>query len=113
MNIKKPIKIKQKKCEQKPRTIRIAISVNEDEKKTLCQRAKSCGIRLSRYVYLTSLRYTIKRENPKLYNDITGLLKIGNNINQLARVANRTQQIELSNELAECIALIRKYLSKP
>ena len=77
------------------RTIKLQIWLNREESETLKRKAKKC--RLSQSAYIRSLLAGyIPRESPPLeyYSLIRQLRAIGNNINQIATVANTTGQID-------------------
>lgn len=109
----KPKNSKPKRSKANPRACRIAISVTPDEKKTLQERASNVDLKVSEYVYMIALEKTVKVDNPQFAADVSKMLNISNNLNQIARVANLCQALpkETRTELDECLALIRKTLS--
>lgn len=62
---------------------------------------------------MTALEKTVKVDNPQFAADVSKMLNISNNLNQIARVANTYQLLpnEMKSKLDECLALIRKTLS--
>ena len=109
----KPRNSRPKRSKTNPRACRIAISVTPDEKKTLQERASNANLKLSEYVYMIALEKTVKVDNPQFAADVSKMLNISNNLNQIARVANLCQALpkEYITNLDECLALIRKTLS--
>lgn len=69
---------------------------------------------MSEYVYMAALEKTVKVDNPQFAADVSKMLNISNNLNQIAKVANTYQILpkEMKSNLDECLALIRNTLSK-
>lgn len=63
---------------------------------------------------MTALERTVKTDNPQFAADVSKMLNISNNLNQIAKVANTYQFLpsEMKSNLDECLALIRNTLSK-
>ena len=110
----KPRNSKPKRSKANPRACRIAISVTPEEKKKFEEKASAVNLKVSEYVYMTALKRTVKIDNPQFAADVSKMLNISNNLNQIAKVANTCQMLpkEMKSNLDECLALIRKTLSK-
>ena len=110
----KPRNSKPKRSKANPRACRIAISVTPEEKKTLQERASNANLKVSEYVYLASLEKTVKVDNPQFAEDVSKMLNISNNLNQIAKVANTCQMLpnEMKSKLDECLQLIKETLSR-
>lgn len=81
--------------------------------KILQERAGSFNLKLSEYVYNAALGKSVKVDNPKFAKDVSEMLAVSRNLNQIAKVANKMQFVPKSflKDLDECLALIRKTLS--
>jgi hypothetical protein len=92
---------------------RLPVRYTADELTTIRAKAAETGWSVSRFVRETSLGTQVKqrRQHP-LADVIYHLSRIGNNINQLAAVANLearlTREQELDAALAEVLAVVRK-----
>ncbi len=77
------------------RTQRITLRLSEVEYSRITRRAKSCGLSKSAYVRQLIVGYEPRESPPADYFAMTRELKeIGNNLNQLAFVANATGLID-------------------
>jgi len=66
-----------------------AIRLSPIERQAIEVKADSAGMRLGEYLRATALKRKIPRSVPKINREIyIELIRIGNNINQLARIAN-------------------------
>lgn len=80
--------------------------LSEKEHKRLKRRAKSCGLSMSGYVRQIINGYTPRESPPTDYFSMTRELKeIGNNLNQVAFVANATGLIDESAYYEEAARL--------
>lgn len=76
------------------RTIRKIIKFREDEWQTVCKRAAALGQRTGTYIRRISVKGTIKYFDMKQFNHlIMSFNRIGNELNQIAKVANSTQSV--------------------
>lgn len=79
----------------KNRTQRITLRLSEVEYRRITRRAKSCGLGKSAYIRQLIVGYEPRESPPADYFAMTRELKeIGNNLNQLAFVANTTGLID-------------------
>ncbi|WP_437124388.1 plasmid mobilization protein [Acutalibacter caecimuris] len=77
------------------RTKKLSLRLNEKEHKRITRRAKSCGLTKSAYVRQLIVGYEPRESPPADYLAMARELKeIGNNLNQLAFVANATGLID-------------------
>lgn len=85
-----------------------------EEKTTLLERASNANLKLSEYVYMAALEKTVKVDNPQFAADVSKMLNISSNLNQIAKVANTYQFLpkKYITNLDECLALIKETLSK-
>ena len=83
------------------RNNRIVLRLTEEELKSLNQRAKDSKYAREHYIrtILFKLEVPQPRPNEDYYKCLQELLRIGNNINQMAIVAHKNQQIEEFNLL--------------
>lgn len=93
------------------RTIKMQIWLNQREAEALKRKAKKCHLTQAAYVRFLITGY-VPRESPPLeyYNLIRELRAIGNNINQIAAVANTTGQIDNTAYQQEASFLYRTIL---
>lgn len=74
-----------------------SIWLNEDEEKLLREKAEKGGVKLGALLKAAALEYELKparktsKADPKL---LAALARIGNNLNQLSRAANKNQAID-------------------
>lgn len=84
-----------------------------DEWERISARAKECGWTTSRYIRETALG-AVPKARPRLVEmeAVRQLARVGNNLNQLAHVANINDEIEREQELSvvleEVLAAIRR-----
>ncbi len=65
-----------------------------DEWQTVCERAAALGQRTGTYIRRIAVRGTIKNFDMKQFNHlIMSFNRIGNELNQIARVVNSTQSV--------------------
>lgn len=85
-----------------------------EEKTTLLEKASNANLKVSEYVYMAALEKTVKVDNPQFAADVSKMLNISSNLNQIAKVANTYQFLpkEYVTKLDECLALIKETLSK-
>lgn len=77
------------------RTKKLSLRLSEKEYKRITRRAKSCGLTKSAYVRQLIIGYKPKESPPADYFAMTRELKeIGNNMNQIAFMANATGLID-------------------
>ncbi|RKJ38393.1 ribbon-helix-helix protein, CopG family [Acutalibacter sp. 1XD8-33] len=77
------------------RTKKLSLRLSEKEYKRITRRAKSCGLTKSAYVRQLIIGYEPRESPPADYFAMTRELKeIGNNMNQLAFMANATGLID-------------------
>lgn len=69
---------------------------------------------LSEYVYLTASQKSLKIDNPQFAKEVSDMLGMSNNLNQIAKVYNAYHTLPdgLESELKECLLLIKETLSK-
>ena len=86
------------------RTKALLVRVSPGEHRVLLERAKECGKGASTYMREVALG-SVPRARPRRIEQqaIHQLARIGNNLNQLARVANATGRIELSRRLEKVL----------
>jgi hypothetical protein len=66
-----------------------AIRLSPTERETIEAKSDTAGMKLGEYIRAAALKQKIPRSVPKINREIyIELIRIGNNINQLARVAN-------------------------
>lgn len=88
------------------RTQRITLRLSEVEYRRITRRAKSCGLSKSAYVRQLIVGYEPRESPPADYFSMTHELKeIGNNLNQLAFVANATGLIDEAAYYEEVVHL--------
>ena len=93
------------------RDIHIQFWLNRREAEALKRKAKKCHLTQAAYVRFLITGY-IPRESPPLeyYSLIRELRAIGNNINQIAKIANITGQIDSAAYQQDASALYRTIL---
>ncbi len=90
----------------------VSVRMSPDELRAVGQRAHDCGKCLSTYMRIVALG-SIPRARPRRIEQeaVYQLGKIGNNLNQLAKVANATGQIRrvkaLERALGELLDAVR------
>lgn len=76
------------------RTATVTVQVTPSERADLDERIKAAGVRLSEYARAALLGYQLQVRNLLTERALSELWAIGNNLNQIARHANRTEQID-------------------
>lgn len=86
------------------RTTALLVRLSPEERRAILARAQACGKGTSTYMREVALG-SIPRCRPRRLEEeaVYQLARLGNNVNQLARVANTTGQIEDSRLLAETL----------
>jgi len=101
-------------AEQKPfkREV-VSVRMSPDERRAVAERADLCGQCLSTYMRKVALG-SIPRARPRRIEQKTvyQLGRIGNNLNQLTRVANRTGQLDTAYRLRQLLAEITEAIRK-
>lgn len=91
----------------------VSVRMSPDELRAMRKRADDCGKCLSTYMRIVALG-SIPRARPRRVEQeaVYQLGKIGNNLNQLAKVANSTGRLgeahRLQRVLAELLEAVRK-----
>ena len=86
------------------RTIRTTVRLSPEEHQALKERATDCGRQISTYMRETALGATPRARPHRIEREaIHQLARVGNNLNQLARAANTTGRVELSQRLDEVL----------
>lgn len=81
------------------------------------ERASNVNLKVSEYLYYSALdkrSITVKVDSPQFAEDVSKMLNISNNLNQIAKVANLCQGFpsETIKNIDECLELIKTTLSK-
>jgi len=100
--------------EQKPfKTEVISVRMSPEERRAAAERADLCGQCLSTYMRKVALG-SIPRARPRRIEQkaVYQLGRIGNNLNQLTRVANRTGQVDTTHRLGQVLAEIIEAIRK-
>lgn len=99
--------------ERSVRTTRIPVRLRPDENVKVRERAHACGMTLARFIRETALG-AVPKARPRLaeMEAIRELARIGNNLNQLAHIANLNDEIEREEDLRavleEVLAAVRR-----
>ena len=89
------------------RNVQIKLWLSDEEADVLRQDVKRTGLTQSKYLRALIMKREIREKLPvDYYNMLTELSRIGNNLNQIARIAN--QQPDVSPDLAQTLVLIRR-----
>ena len=84
------------------RVVRMRLS--DAELETFRQRAAACGLALSRYIREAALGHAPHAKIGKAEKEAAHqLARVGNNLNQLARHANASQRVRLSQRLEQVL----------
>ena len=94
----------------------IIIRLTKQQKDIISQRAKKVNLSVSKYLRESAVNVTIKQQNKDLIGIISGMNRIGNNLNQIARKVNANFYIEdsaiLLNELKEIDSTLKNILAE-
>lgn len=112
----KKTKGKNQKMNNSKKTERIEIRLNQEEKKNIAFHSKLINISMSEYILLNirRKRIVICENFPELIYQIS---RIGNNINQIAAIANKNEYIsekninEVKYLIGKCYELIQEIIS--
>lgn len=112
----KKTKGKNQKMNNSKKTERIEIRLNQEEKKNIAFHSKLMNISMSEYILLNirRKRIVICENFPELIYQIS---RIGNNINQIAAIANKNEYIsekninEVKYLIGKCYELIQEIIS--
>lgn len=91
----------------------LRMRVNDTELEFFTERAKLCGLPLSRFIR-EAARGDAPRARPFETNleAVHQLARIGNNLNQLARHANATRRAKLSRRLEETLRRVDEAIER-
>ncbi|MBF0563249.1 MAG: plasmid mobilization relaxosome protein MobC [Alphaproteobacteria bacterium] len=92
-------------------TVSLSFWITPSEKAELEERAAAGGVRLSDFARAALLGYRLNVKNPVTERAISELWAIGNNLNQLARRANTTEEID-PQELQNALRLWREFVER-
>ena len=89
------------------RTMSIRVRVSPGERRVIRERARECGKRASTFMREVALG-SVPRARPRRVEQqaIHQLARLGNNLNQISRVANASGRIEEAVRLREVLAEI-------
>lgn len=116
-----PNTLSERRNTMRKRTKGVLIRLTDDEVYDLTNRAQKCGISREQYIRLMILEHEIPRPllPIEFHETIKQLRAIGNNLNQIAMVANKTglidattyryEKMKLDNEILN----IRKIANRP
>lgn len=94
----------------------IIIRLTKQQKDIISKRAKKVNLSVSKYLRESAVNVTIKQQNKDLIGIISGMNRIGNNLNQIARKVNVNFYIEdsaiLLNELKEIDSTLKNILAE-
>lgn len=94
------------------RTATLTVQLTPSERADLGTRAEAGGVKLSDFARAALLGYHLPApRHPLTERAVSELCAIGNNLNQLARVANTTGQIE-AHALAEALTIWRDVVAR-
>lgn len=87
------------------RTKMVKVRVSSGELHVIAERAEECGKGTSTYMREVALG-SVPRARPRRVEQqaIHQLARIGNNLNQLARAANASRRVELTERLAQVLS---------
>lgn len=94
---------------EKNKTERVYFRVTQNEKKLISERAKAAGMSISKYILTISERKRLINPEP-VVRLLIEINRIGNNINQIARVANSEHSV--SKNQIETVERQMEYLNK-
>ena len=93
------------------RTATVTVQMTPGERAELDERVKAAGTKLSDYARAALLGYRLTVRNPVTERAIAELWAIGNNLNQIARRANASDQVD-GEELARALRLWREVVER-
>lgn len=93
------------------RTATVTVQMTPSERAELDERVKAAGVKLSDYARAALLGYRLHTKDPIKERAVAELWAIGNNLNQLARRANATEQID-PEELDNALRLWRQVVER-
>jgi hypothetical protein len=100
------------------RTVHLGVQLTPSERADLSSAAQTAGTSLSQYVRELCLRRTADaptvggvRRNPEAKRVLNELSAIGNNLNQLARVANTVHAAPQHEELKAAIEVLKSTIA--
>jgi len=97
--------------ESEHRTATVTVQMTPSERAELDERIKAAGVKLSDYARAALLGYRLHTKDPIKERAVNELWAIGNNLNQLARRANMTEQID-PQELTNALTLWRQVVER-
>jgi len=92
-------------------SVSLSFWITPSEKAELDERAAASGVRLADLARAALLGYRIKAKNSFTEKGLFELSAIGNNLNQLARRANTTEQID-PQDLQNALRLWREVVAR-
>jgi len=93
------------------RTATVTVQVTPTERAELDERAEAAGVRMSDYIRAAALGYRLTVRHPITERAVAELAAIGNNLNQLARRANATEDINPA-DLQDALRLWREVVAR-
>lgn len=93
------------------RTATVTVQMTPTERATLDERVTAAGVRLSTFARAAMLGRRLYARDPLWEPAVRELFAIGNNLNQLARHANTTGQLD-PQELREALTLWREVVGR-
>ncbi len=95
------------------RSLILPVRVSPDERRHLVEQARSCGLAVSTFVRQSALGAKLRQRRGKVEQDaVYHLARVGNNLNQLARVANSMGRVELSGRLDEVLREVLRAIGR-
>jgi hypothetical protein len=103
---------RRKQTDQSERqSVSLSFWITPGERAELDERAAAAGVKLSDYARAALLGYRLHVKDPIKERAISELWAIGNNLNQLARRANTTEQID-PQDLQNALRLWREVVER-
>jgi hypothetical protein len=95
------------------RTERITVRLRPDERATLEQRARECGVPPSTFLRESALA-AVPRARPGAIarETVHQLARVGNNLNQLARHSNAARRLRLAGRIERALARLEEILER-
>lgn len=90
----------------------VRLRVSAQQLETLTEKARKLGITRSEMIRRAALGLRIRRATAQSQELIYHLVRIGNNLNQIARWANTSQHFEPSRHLDEILSELRSVLAE-